>query len=418
MMKILTIAFKDTLIRFRDRNAIILMLIVPIILSAIIGSAFGGFIQGGDAPFDQIPVLVVNQDEGELGDEFLSILQSDDLESLLDVQIQEDVVAVRETVQLGDARAAIIIPANFSQSINEPTEGDQQAIVQFYADPSATLTPNIVRSITVQILNGFNTAGIATAVTFEQLFMTDPVAASAQLENVTPLFDTAISENLASATTQPRLNRIAVGETEAETDISPFAFFAPSMGLLFLMFSMMDGTRSILDEEKEGTLGRLMSTPISYREILIGKIGGVFLTGVLQFFIFVIASRLLFNLNWGNSIVGLILMTVTMVLALTSLGAFIAAFARDLNQANILGTIVTLIFAALGGNFVPAQNFPPWLEQLSKITITRWGLDGFTDLTIRRLGVESIYLEASVLFGLCVLFLILAMTQFQRRVVK
>ena len=417
-MKILTIALKDTLIRFRDRNAIILMLVVPIILSAIIGSAFGGFIQNGSAPFDQIPVLVVNQDEGELGEQMLTTLQGGDLESLLDVQVMQDVDEVRETVQLGDARAGLVIPTNFTQSITEPTSEAGPAVVQFYADPGATLTPNIVRSIVVQILNGFNTIGIATEVTFEQLFMTDPVAAAEQLEQVTLLFDTAVSENLPTAASQPQLNRIAVGDTETAVDISPFAFFAPSMGMLFLMFSMMDGTRSILDEEKEGTLGRLISTPTSYREILMGKIGGVFLTGILQFFIFVIASSLLFQLDWGNSILGLVVMTVAMVLSLTSLGAFIAAFARDLNQANILGTIVTLTFAALGGNFVPAQNFPPFLEQLSKLTITRWGLDGLTDLTIRRLGVESIFLEAGVLFGLCAIFLILALFQFQRRVVK
>ncbi len=190
------------------------------------------------------------------------------------------------------------------------------------------------------------------------------------------------------------------------------------MGILFLMFSMVDGTRSILDEEREGTLNRLISTPTSNMEILIGKIGGVFLTGLLQFVVFVITSSLIFGLNWGSSILGLILMTLAVVLAFTSLGALIAAFARDENQANIIGSVVTLVFAALGGNFLPAQNFPDWLQTLSKLTITRWGLDGFTDLTIYDLGLSAIVPELSVLLVITAVLIILALWQFQRRIAR
>ncbi|MCA9931837.1 MAG: ABC transporter permease, partial [Anaerolineales bacterium] len=153
-------------------------------------------------------------------------------------------------------------------------------------------------------------------------------------------------------------------------------------------------------------------------EILLGKIGGVFLTGLLQFVVFVIASRFIFQLNWGSSLTGLVLMTLAVVLAFTSLGTLIAAFARDENQANIIGTVVTLVFAALGGNFAPAQNFPTWLEQLSKITITRWGLDGFSDLTMHNLGLGDVMPEVSVLIGLSAVLFALALTRFQRRIAR
>ncbi len=83
-MKILTIAWKDTTIRFRDRNALILMVLAPLVLSAIIGSAFGGFWNGSDpVPFDAIPVLLINQDDGEMGQQFEEILTSDALGDLL-----------------------------------------------------------------------------------------------------------------------------------------------------------------------------------------------------------------------------------------------------------------------------------------------------------------------------------------------
>lgn len=414
-MKALTIAWKDTLIRFRDRNALILMVAAPLVLSLIIGSAFGGFISGSDpTPFDAIPVLVINEDEGTWGAELVSILGSDDLAELIALEETADLTQARQRVQSGEARTAVYIPPNFSATVNGETDATQ-ALVQFYADPGATLTPNIVRGVVVQILNGFNAGIVAGELLPQQISQIGRAPTQGELEALPVRFDEAIGE-LTGGGTAVTLNNISVGETEATPDISPFAFFAPSMGLLFLMFSLMDATRSILEEEKEGTLDRLVSTPTNYIQIVLGKIGGVFLTGTLQFGVFVVASSLLFQLNWGRSLLGLVMVVLSTVLALTSLGALIAAFAKDLNQAGVMGTVVTLVFAALGGNFVPAQNFPPFLEQLSKITVTRWSLDGFTDLTIQGLGAGAVLLETAVLAGFGLLLFVLAVMQFQRRV--
>lgn len=83
MNKIWSIATKDTLIRFRDRNGILLMLVAPLALAAIMGAAFGGF--GGDdpAPITDIPIVIVNQDRGDLGQTLVDILESADLAELL-----------------------------------------------------------------------------------------------------------------------------------------------------------------------------------------------------------------------------------------------------------------------------------------------------------------------------------------------
>lgn len=417
-MKIWTIAWKDTTIRFRDRNALILMVLAPLVLSAIIGSAFGGFLNSSDpVPFDAIPVLFINQDDGEMGQQFADILTSDALGDLLAVTEMTDETAAREQVQRGEARSAIVIPPDFSAAFDGET-AVSPALVRVYADPSATVTPNIVRGVVTQIVNGFNSAAISSEVTVAQL-----TAEAATLGPALANLGTVLQAEMNSRFNQGQptvitLNDVPVGETEETADISPFAFFAPSMGILFLMFSMMDGTRSILEEEREGTLTRLVSTPTSHLEIILGKIGGVFLTGALQFVVFVAASALIFQLNWGDSPLGLAMLTLAVVLSLTSLGALIAAFARNASQAGILGTVVTLVFAALGGTFVPAQNFPPFLQELSKITVTRWALDGFTDLTIYGLGAADVVLETAVLTGLSILFIALALWQFQRRLAK
>ncbi len=169
-MRILAITWKDLSITFRDRNALLLMILAPLVLSFIIGASFGNFLMGGSSvPFDQIPVLVVNDDEGEMGVQFVEAMQAGELAELLLVTEMADLDEARAIVQQGEARAVVHIPVGFSTAVRGNTDSPSPAIVAFYADPSSTITPNIVRGIVVQITNSFNTGAIGAQVTVEQL---------------------------------------------------------------------------------------------------------------------------------------------------------------------------------------------------------------------------------------------------------
>ncbi len=64
MRKIWTIAWKDLVATFTDRNLILIMILTPLLLATIIALAFGG---GGDPDslsLGEIPIAIVNQDEG------------------------------------------------------------------------------------------------------------------------------------------------------------------------------------------------------------------------------------------------------------------------------------------------------------------------------------------------------------------
>lgn len=416
MMKILAITWKDLKINFSDRNGILLMLVAPLILSAIIGASFGNVLMSNDAiPFDPIPVLLINDDSAQMGQQLAETLSG--ITEVLDVTTMDDLDEARQLVSRSEARAAIYIPANFTTAVQD-SQQSAQAEVEFYADPSATITPNIVRSILAQLLNNFNAGSISAEVTLAQLL---PHASELgpQMANLADSLTQAISQQFnEDGMLRSQLNLISVGEEASQTAVSPFAFFAPSMGLLFLMFAMMDSTRSILEEELNGTLFRLLATPLSHGQLLLGKVGGIFFSGLVQFWVFVLASRLIFNLYWGGTAVGLVLVVLAVVTAYTGLGLFIAAFAKNANQAAIISSVVGLVMAALGGNFVPADNFPDWIQNLSKLTINRWALDGLTELTINGGGVGDITQITAVLLTIGLAFFALAMWQFKRRIAR
>lgn len=408
------IAWTDTRIRFRDRNGLLLMLAAPLVLSAIIGAALGG-ITRSDTPLRDIPLVVVNDDEGTLGAGLADVFFSDTLAALLAPQRMRTLEAARSRVGRGAAAAAIYIPPDFSKAIEARTQREMQSTtVQLIVDPAARITPRIIQDVLVQAVGEHNRLALAARVSIEQALqkvaLLGPVAF--QLENV-------VKEELSAGQGEGQGGRVAVQVIAAgEADETPFdavAFFAPSMAVFFLMFTLVDGARALLAEEQEGTLQRLAGTPISTSAILGGKIGGLFLTGLLQLVVLIVASRLLFGLGWGRSPAGLLLMVLSVLFAATSMGALLAAYARTADQAAVIGGSITLVFAAVGGNFLPAQTLPAGLQLPSRLTLNRWALDGFADLTLRGLGARDVLPEAAVLTAMGAFFLVLAVFRFRRR---
>ena len=96
MKKILNIAWKDLLITLSDPSALILTIATPFALTLVMIFAFGGVNDGGG--ISGIPVVIVNQDESELGVSLVEVFESDDLADLISTTLMEDPEAARAAV--------------------------------------------------------------------------------------------------------------------------------------------------------------------------------------------------------------------------------------------------------------------------------------------------------------------------------
>jgi ABC-2 type transport system permease protein len=417
-MKAWTIALKDIVTRLRDRRAILLTVVTPLILTAIVGAAFSGLLgEGDEAPIQDIALVIVNDDEGDLGWQVADLLTAPELADLPEPVAMADLETARASIETGDAVAVVYIPPDFSASVQQygaPSgAADNGTKIQLYTDPVNTIQAGIAESVVSQIVAGFNSAVLATQVSIEQVLThtTDgditAIAAAAEKEIQATFGD----EN------RPRIN-LDRGATSGNSNLisTSLSYLALSLAIFFLSFSLFDNIRSLLDEQREGTLNRLITTNTGISQILLGKIGGALLLGVLQLALLIVATRLLFNLSWGRSIPGLILMVVATAVAVTSLGTFLATFAHDIRQASILAGVIVLISAALGGSFFPPYGFPDWLQKLSYLTINRWAIDGLVDLIIRNLTLGDVLLEGAVLFGFAGILFVLSVWHFPRRI--
>lgn len=416
-MKALQIAIKDTLTRFRDWKALAGMLAAPLVISGLIGLAFGN-IDTQQAPIEDIPLALVNQDVGQLGQTYADVLGSDDLADLIDLRTMDDLDAAKAGIENGELRAVVYIPAGFSEDIipsANSNSGPGEGSVQLFTDPTAEISPLIIESIVARITAGLNTVLLAGDVSANSIVPYAQLIGPQMAELGSVIGEELSAENFDFYEGRLQLHTVQTGDGEP---FDPFAFFIPGMAVFFLMFSMFEGSRSIILEETRGTLPRLMTTPTPTWQIILGKMGGTFLSGLLQFAVLVGASSLIFGVNWGNSPLGLVLIVVLTVFAASGLGALLTVFARNENQAGVIGGAVSLIFGALGGSFFPAQSLTGIVNVLSKLTINRWAMDGLIALTVGGAEFNDIRTQALVLAAIGAVTFALAIWAFQRRFVK
>jgi ABC-2 type transport system permease protein len=180
------------------------------------------------------------------------------------------------------------------------------------------------------------------------------------------------------------------------------------MALMFLMYTVSYGGRSILAERAQGTLPRLMISPTHTAQVLGGKVLGIFFMGVAQVGILILASAVFFQVKWGDPL-GMIALILAAVFGAAGWGMLITAFARTPAQVGSTGSAIMLIFGILGGSFISLEQFlPSFMQTISKITPNAWGLDGFTTLalggTLKNLTepITALLIMGAVLFGIAV----------------
>lgn len=414
MKKILTIGWKDLLVIFRDRGALVLMLAAPFVLTVGMGLITGAFSDSDTGTgLADIPLVIVNEDSGELGAALAETFASDDLANLLQPVLLDDTAEARRRVDDDEIAAAVFIPAGFTDSIipqQETGAPGVPAAIEVYANPARPISAGVVESVVQGFVSQVETGVLSVEVAMTQLVQSGRVSLADMdaLAGMGQEMGARLVVEPAAAPIEIRRETAAAGDD----NFNALTYFAPAMAVAFLMYTVSLGGRSILAEREEGTLPRLLASPTSAVQVLAGKMVGIFLTGVAQVGVLILASTLLFGLRWGDPL-GVLLLVLAVSAAATGWGVLLAAFARNSGQVATYGSAMMLLFAIVGGSFVPVAR-DTLMAQVGKITPNAWAIDGFTALgqggTLADIG--------GALLGLAVMAVLLfavAVPNFRRR---
>ena len=172
MLKLLTIGWKDLIVTFRDRAALIMMLAAPFVLTLGMGAVTGAFSDGSNNGIDPVPLVLVNEDEGELGGFLLDVMQSEELADLLVVQTAVSTETARQQVDDDAVAAAVLVPAGFSASIFPDRATGQTGAtmpIEVYANPARPIGASVVEAVVTEFVNRVERNQLTMQVTMTQL---------------------------------------------------------------------------------------------------------------------------------------------------------------------------------------------------------------------------------------------------------
>ncbi len=373
-MKALDIALKDMKVFLRDRKALALTIAMPLILITILGLALGPLFQPKPS-LPRFPIGVVDEDGQALAANLAGILESQ--ESLLSVK-RGTRREIADLVRKGELAAAVIIPEGFSAAIFSGA-GSELVIL---ADPGSPTRVAILRGLVEGFARQVSSGTIGTKTVISVL---------ASGGALTPAEIAPLAQYLGPRIGLEAGRRIAVRteSLEAEQTLSGFQFYAVGMAVMFLLFAVSAGVKSILEERESMTLARLLSTPTSARAILWGKVSGTFAIGLFQLTSLIVLTSVIYRVDWGSSLSGLVSLTITTVFAATGLAVFVAALARTARTADLLSLIIVQISSLAGGSMFPLQAMPDFMKTVAKATVNGWAITGYTNL-MGGGGLESI----------------------------
>lgn len=370
-MKVLDIALKDMTRSFRSAIAWIFMFGVPLLMTGMFYVMLGNSMNQGGFDLPRTKLVIANLDEGgpkmqagtenvpgsieadTLGELVVNVLQSDDLADLLDVSLAPDASSARLAVDNQQAQVAIIIPADFSKQFADLYG---QATVEFYQDPTLTISPSIVKSIMNQFMDRISGIKIAVDVALEQIDTADYNLIGQVIQRY---LDTSATQSDDLAETLLEVQ--PPDKKQEQEDINPvLRIVGPIMGGMMIFYAFYTGAssaQSILREEEERTLPRLFTTPTAQATILSGKFLAVFLTVLVQMIVLLIAARLIFRIEWGG-LAPVALMTAGVVLSASSFGIFINSMLKNTKQSGaVFGGVLTMT-GMIGMISVFAVNSP------------------------------------------------------------
>jgi ABC-2 type transport system permease protein len=113
-----------------------------------------------------------------------------------------------------------------------------------------------------------------------------------------------------------------------------------------------------------------------------------------------------FGMPLGNSIAGLLLITLALSLAATSLGLLLASVTKSGKQAGAIGIVLGFVLAGLGGALLQFRVYEAegFLGFVGMLTPHAHAVEGFSRLMLDGLGAVDIVPQVLILLGFAVVF--------------
>jgi len=370
---ILVVAAKDVAQRSRDRSAFIMGLVGPLALALILGGTLGG---ADDPAAFELGVAV--EDEGSVADGFLEALAALEDDGVVEVTAALNRADLEHLVDEGEVAAGFHIGVGFSDAV----QSAQPSMITVVGDPGSPIATDVAEAIADSFAADLHYVSLATA----SVLTID--GSAGETGRVAELTSAALAEPVP-------IDLVSIESDGRGQDLS--TYYAVSLSVFFLFFTVQFGVLSLVEEREGGTLDRILMAPIARWAVVVGKMMASMFVGVLSMVVLVAATTLFGGAKWGDPVAVGVLIVVGVMVAI-AVAVLVAAVARSAEQAVAFATAAALVLGLLGGTFFPVSRADGLLSTVSFLSPHRWLLDAFRDVSFGA-GVGDLGLTLAVLAG-------------------
>lgn len=445
MRILLTLLEKDFAHLRRNRGALLLSFVVPVIIIYVVGLVFG--LGRSDSGPTGIPIAVVNESDSPAAQKLVDALQAEKSFHVLTKFVNPDKTTrplteadLRPMIRDRQFSYALVIPPDvLSDSrlglhlkiLSDPRNEIESQIVNgllqktiFSSVPQ--LLGQSLQARARKFLGNARTEDFNRAIagTVARTFGGDPDKIQANMQNGNFGFDQlgqqpattgSTADAGAGADVFSRIVEIDREQIVGKDVKSPAATrLVGGYAVMFLLFALSSTAVACFEEMNAGVFQRLLSAPVSRSQWLWSRFLYGVLFGLVQLVALFYAGHLLYGVDVFGHMGNLVLVAASVAAACTAFGMVLAAITRSAAAASSLATMLVITMSACGGAWFPVSFMPEFMQHVARFTLVYWAIEAFNAVLWAGNSVVELLPILGILLGTTVAAMSITVWRFNR----
>jgi ABC-2 type transport system permease protein len=339
-------------------------LAMPLLITALIGLAFGGSSSGGGG-LGRIKLALVDEDDSVLTGFLRGALNQREAGEHLELTLTDRASAMRLLTE-NQISAAAIIPAGFTADY---LAGRSNVVLELVKNPAQSYHPAIVEELLSALVTGLNALARplqqeapAWQAALDRPGGPDWTALAALIQGSGDRLESARAYLFPPLIGYGRESRVEPNKAEAP-GLSVFAYILPGLTAVFLLFMADNAVRDLYREGRFGTLNRFRTIRQNLLEFILAKVLFAIVVLLIASTILLGGGSWLFGFSWRLPL-PLAALCLAYAFFAAGLMSFIAGLAGKEQRADMLNTVVAMGLGLAGGCMFPAEQLPAFLREI------------------------------------------------------
>lgn len=352
---------------FRDIRLLMILLLFPVFLLIMFGYAVNFDVR-------DIKIAIYDQDRSDESNDFIKSLTATDYFILVEYLNEESQVG--EMLSNKIAQCVVVIPVDFSNSINR----NQQTEIQYLIDGVDGNTANIIQGYVEGATIAYSSKLLATIQELRGMKPYRPVA-------IEPIF-------------------------WYNPDLKTTRFLVPGLiGMILVITATVSVSLTLVREREQGTQEQINVSPINSKELLLGKIMPYLFVALVNAAFILLFSYLVFDVYMKGSYSLLFLSTLLFLFACTSMGIFVSSISNSQQIAFTVGTFLSLLPSLILSGFIfQIESMPKIIQILTNITPVKFYINAIRAIMLRGVGISAFWDELIYMSVFALILLVLSST--------